>query len=313
MDLFSVVIPTLNEGAMLHMTVDSILSQTAYPSFELIVLDDGSTDGSCDRYAAPADARLRLVRSAGRGVARARNLGEAHARGSYVVFIDAHCRVSPNWLDEFVTALAQPQVAVVGPCFTRLESPTPRGCGVTWQDLTLDQIWFEPRHEERAYAVPLTPGGCQAFRRETFAAIGRYDEGFTRWGSEDVELCLRAWLLGYEVRVCPQAVVAHHFREARNFEVHDPDILYNFLRMIHMHFSPGRIRGVLKAIAHNPHIEQALDRLYQSDIFELRHALALQRQRSDDWFFDCFDLARQPAPSLRARTAKRAEPHRAAR
>lgn len=91
----------------------------------------------------------------------------------------------------------------------------------------------------------------------------------------------------------------HHFREARNFEVHDPDILYNFLRMIHMHFSPARIRGVLKAISRNPHTEQALDRLYESDIFELRQALALQRLRSDDWFFECFDLARRP-PAISA-------------
>lgn len=288
-DLFSVVIPTLNEGEMLHMTVNSILRQTAYKNFEIIVLDDGSTDGSCDRYEQNSDPRVRLVRSQGRGVARARNLGAAHAKGKYIVFIDAHCRVSANWLEEFVAALARPEVAIVGPCFTRLESPTPRGCGVMWRDLALDQVWIEPCDEMRSYVVPLTPGGCQAFRRDTFLALGRYDEGFTRWGSEDVELCLRAWLLGYEIEVCPHAVVAHHFRESRGFAVDDLDILYNFLRMIHMHFSPPRIRGVLKAIAHNPHIQRALDRLYESDIFSLRQSLLAKRVRSDDWFFERFD------------------------
>lgn len=301
MDLVSVVIPTLNEGPMLHMTVESILEQTAYSNFEIVVLDDHSTDGSCDRYLEPADQRVRLVRSTGCGVARARNLGESHARGKYVVFIDAHCRVSSNWLCEFVEALARPEVAIVGPCFTRLESPTPRGCGVTWRDLSLDQVWFEPRDDEKTYVVPLTPGGCQAFRRDTFAAIGRYDEGFTRWGSEDVELCMRAWLLGYEVAVCPRVVVAHHFRESRNFEVYDRDILYNFLRMIHMHFSPRRIRGVMKAVQHNPYLGEALDRLYQSDIFSLRQALAEQRLRTDDWFFASFNLPRsanEPVQSL---------------
>lgn len=300
MELFSVVIPSLNEGAMLHMTVDSILAQTRYPALEVLVVDDGSTDGSCERYATCGDARVRLVRGGGLGVARARNLGESHVRGAKVVFIDAHCRVSAGWLDEFDAALADPQVAVAGPCFTRLESATPRGCGMTWNNLNLDQVWFEPQDAHRSYAVPLTPGGCQAFRRDTFAAIGRYDEGFTRWGSEDVELCLRAWLLGYEVRVCPRAVVAHHFREARNFTVHDADILYNFLRMVHMHFSPPRIRAVLKAIRHNPHTDAALDRLYAGDIFDLRHALVVQRQRSDDWFFERFKLAREASPARAA-------------
>ena len=284
-NLFSVVIPTLNEGAMLEMTVTSILNETSYPSFEIVIVDDGSTDGSCDLYVDAVDPRIRLVRTGGCGVARARNLGACQAHGEFVVFLDAHCRVSSNWLDEFRIALDEPDVAVVGPCFTRLDSSHPRGCGVTWRDYTLDQVWFEPCDSQSFYAVPLTPGGCQALRREMFSTMGRYDSGFTRWGSEDVELCLRAWLMGFQVTVCPKSVVAHHFRESRNFQVCDKDILFNFLRMIHMHFTPSRIRLVLKEIRHNPYIEEALDRLYETDIFELRRSFASRRKYTDDWFF----------------------------
>lgn len=285
--LFSVVIPTRNEGDMLHMTVDSVLSQTSYPNLEIVVVNDGSTDGSCDRYCRGWE-KVRVVDAGGVGIPRARNLGEEHARGDYVVFLDAHCRVSPNWLQLFAEALTAPDVAIVGPTFTRLEAPEPKGCGMTWLNHKLEKIWFFPDRSKRAYDVPITPGGCQAFRRATFRTLRRFDEGFTKFGFQDVELCLRAWLLGYRVQVSPNAEVAHHFRESRNYEVEDIGIIYNFVRLIHTHFSPSRIRRCLRAIGPYPNLERAIDKLYGSDVFELRAELEASRVDDDQWFFEQF-------------------------
>src|SRR4051794_38061939 len=103
---------------MLAMTTDSVLDVTDWPDVEVIVVDDGSTDDSIASYRRNPDPRLRVLRGAGLGVAKARNLGAQHAHGEYVVFLDAHCLVSPNWLDRFALALAQPDVALVSPCFT---------------------------------------------------------------------------------------------------------------------------------------------------------------------------------------------------
>ena len=281
---FSIVIPTLNEGDLLRMTVDSIRDETHHRNWEILVIDDGSTDGSTERLRAE-DPRIRVVDGHGVGVARARNLGAARATGEYLVFIDAHCRVSADWLEALAEALHPIDVGLAGPTFTRLHEPEPRGCGMVWKDPTLEPSWFEPA-SDRPYDVPLTTGACQAFRRRTFVALGQYDAGFTRWGFEDVEICLRAWLLGYRVAVGPRAVVAHYFRESRNYEVDDSDITYNFLRMIHMHFSPPRIRRVLRAVSGNPLINGALDRLYASDIFALRAELVRARAHDDDWFFE---------------------------
>jgi len=126
--LFSIVIPTLNEGDMLTMTVENILSVTTYPEIEIIVIDDGSTDGSCDRYRSSA-GQVRVVTTKRLGIPMARNLGAEQAQGDYVLFLDAHCTVSPNWIDRFVAALAPRDVAIVGPAFTRLHEPEPKGCG----------------------------------------------------------------------------------------------------------------------------------------------------------------------------------------
>jgi len=283
--LFSVVIPTLNEGDLLHLTIESILSETEYRNFEVIIVDDGSTDGSTRTYRNPADPRVRLIRTEGKGVARARNLGAGHARGVYVVFLDAHCRVSPNWLSGLEATLDPRDVCIAGPAFTKLEATQPRGCGMSWINYMLDLTWFEPLEVSEPYSVPLTTGACQAFRLATFNSIGRYDNGFSGWGFEDVEICLRAWLLGYRLAVNPTVTVAHNFRESRDYEVDDLEITANFLRMIHMHFSAPRIRRVIHQCDRNPLVGPALDKLYKSDVFDLRKQLLDTRVYDDDWFF----------------------------
>lgn len=291
----SIVIPTLNEGSLLHMTTNSILAASRHENLEILVVDDGSTDGSTEFYAAYWNPRVRLLRTEGRGVARARNLGAAEATGEYVVFIDGHCRVSANWLDGLMQALEDPGVAMAGPTFTKLNEPEPRGCGMHWPDYTLEPAWFLPMERARAYEVPLTTGACQAFRTRTFRALGAYEDGFTRWGFEDVEICVRAWLMGYRVVAHPGITVAHHFRESRGYEVDDVEVTYNFLRMIHMHFSGERIGKVLAALAGNPLIPEAQRRLRESDIEQVRAGLAARRRRDDDWFFSVVN----PGPERR--------------
>lgn len=294
---FSVVIPTRNEGAMLAMTTGSVLETTAWPDVEIIVVDDGSTDDSIVRYRRSPDPRLRLIRSGGGlGVANARNLGARHARGEYIVFLDAHCQVSADWLHRFALALAEPDVALVSPCFTRLGEPEPRGCGVYFGDAGLEQHWFEPRPGTAAYDVPLNIGACQALRRDVFDGIGRYDPGFTSWGFEDVELCLRAWTFGWRVQADPVAVVAHHFREARGYDVDDADVVYNFVRMLALHLDEPELSAILAARGPNPNIPIALERITTDGTLGQRQVYDAMRTRPARWFFEAVN-----GPVTRAR------------
>jgi len=79
--------------------------------------------------------------------------------------------------------------------------------------------------------------------------------------------------------------------------VDDKDVLYNFLRMIHLHFSPRRIRRCIEAVGDYRGLEQAIDRLYATDIFEKRQAMSALQRRTDDWLFDAF------MPNLRLASA----------
>ena len=97
---FSVIVPVYNGARWLGQCVDSILAQT-YTDFELILVDDGSTDGSgdiCGRYAAK-DGRVQAMRQPNAGPTPARRNALALARGEYVCFADADDWVVPNWLE----------------------------------------------------------------------------------------------------------------------------------------------------------------------------------------------------------------------
>src|SRR5512139_3834983 len=85
--LVSVVIPTYNRAWCLRQAVDSVLAQE-FGDFELIVVDDGSTDATADLLAAYAD-RIRVLRQANHGVSAARNAGIAAARGGLFAFLDS--------------------------------------------------------------------------------------------------------------------------------------------------------------------------------------------------------------------------------
>jgi len=102
--LFSVVIPSYNRAGCIRTATDSVLGQTV-ANFELIVVDDGSTDDTAAVVAAIADPRLRLLRQENRGVSAARNAGIAVASGHWVSFLDSDDAAKPNWLEELARCI----------------------------------------------------------------------------------------------------------------------------------------------------------------------------------------------------------------
>src|SRR5215210_7397761 len=90
--LVSVVIPCYNQAHFLDEAIESVLSQS-YTNFEVIVVDDGSTDTTSEVASGHADAGVRLFRQENRGLAGARNRGLAESKGEYVVFLDSDDRL----------------------------------------------------------------------------------------------------------------------------------------------------------------------------------------------------------------------------
>lgn len=106
--MISIIIPVYNAEQYLHRCIDSILAQS-YTDFELLLIDDGSSDGSgvvCDEYATQ-DSRVRVFHKKNGGVSSARNLGLDNAQGEYITFCDADDYVGTEWLVAFCYAMEQ--------------------------------------------------------------------------------------------------------------------------------------------------------------------------------------------------------------
>jgi GT2 family glycosyltransferase len=131
-------------------------------------------------------------------------------------------------------------------------------------------------------------GGFMAMRHDTLREAGAFDAGMPDWGSEDLELCIRYWLLGYEVWVAPEVTVLHYFRKTRPYEVTWSAVIHNLLRVAFLHFNQARIARVLKALKDKPNFAEGIASAADSDVWQQRAASAARRVRDDDWLFDQF-------------------------
>ena len=119
-DLISVIVAAYNIADFIERGLDSICGQT-YRNLEIIVVDDGSTDNTgalCDRFAAK-DQRVQVIHKKNGGLAEARNVGAAKARGSYIAFVDGDDWIDPDMYEKMLSALKE-QCADVAVCRYRL-------------------------------------------------------------------------------------------------------------------------------------------------------------------------------------------------
>jgi glycosyltransferase involved in cell wall biosynthesis len=301
----SLVLAAKNEGENLVDTVECVLSNSGPWLLEVVVVDDGSTDGGGDRVRACFSncPEVTIVATAGLGIAQARNLGAARASGEILVFMDAHCYTPKGWLEGLAAPLDDPGVGLVGPAFASLgDVDGPRGYGAMWRKDSLEMDWL-PCKGEMPYCVPLHPGGCHVVRRSDFEALGGYDGGMSRWGSEGEELSIRYWLMGFEVVVQPQVVIHHLFRKRHPYRVQSLRVYYNQLRMALLHLGNERVGRLLDRFRSMPDFSQIFLWLMESDVMQRRKRFQAQRQRDDEWFF-----ARFPGSSYRPLEVQLPEP-----
>ncbi|MBO4906364.1 MAG: glycosyltransferase family 2 protein [Bacteroidaceae bacterium] len=116
--MISVIIPVYNSAPYLRRAIDSVLEQT-YENVEVILIDDGSTDGSdsiCDSYI--SDSRVKVVHKQNEGQAKARNIGMDLATGEYVAFVDSDDRIEKDMLEYCIRLMQKEKVdAVLFDCF----------------------------------------------------------------------------------------------------------------------------------------------------------------------------------------------------
>src|SRR6185437_12181045 len=204
--LASVVVVCWNAQAVVGRCLEQLLEQD-YPNFELIVVDDGSTDGTLAvAEAAAATGALKLVRGGrNRGCPAARNIGLRHARGELVAFVDADGFAAPDWLRRVVASFEQDR-GIGGVASTVFYADNPlvlNGAGgtVNRQGWAADLSMNESYEDAELATEALYPMGCgMAFTREALERVGAFDERMVNY-YDDVDYGIRVWRAGYRVRV----------------------------------------------------------------------------------------------------------------
>ena len=282
----SVVVISRDEGRELARTVENF-DDTLPAGADVIVIDDGSRDGSPQRVK-PRRGRVRVIRVANYGVARARNLGAREGRGRVIVYADAHLRLERDWWRPMLDALDDPKVGGVAPAIVGFKGGRP-GYGLTFKDASLEVRWRR-RKPRGPGPAPIIPGCCFATRRDVIEATGGWDDAQLQRGNVDNEGCVRFWMLGYQLLITPDTVVAHKFRKRSPYHVGWPEFMFNRLRLAFVHFGPERLGRVVARLRGYPGFGAALALLADSDIAARRGLLRARRVRDDDWYCDRFNM-----------------------
>jgi GT2 family glycosyltransferase len=205
----SLLMPNRDNAAVLDLVLDRLARNTDYDNFELIVLDDGSTDGSREILRRWRDSgRFREFRLIERdhtegGVVDALNQGLQAATGEFVVQLDADASVeTPGWLEQMVTFLMTDARIGVVTAKVILDSGELQAAG--W-----NYVCLEPVGDETA-EVDGGMGACMMYRREAAMAVGGYDRGFAPVWLDDLDLTFALRREGFKVFCLPRVLVIHH-------------------------------------------------------------------------------------------------------
>ena len=179
--LVSVVIPTYNRAAFIAAAVESVLQQD-WPALEVIVVDDGSSDGTRAILDAIADPRLRVIYQANQGRSRARNVALTVARGDYIAFLDSDDLFLPGKLSRQVAWLeTNPDFGMVYTASDCIDTVGDR-LGHTYRADVGGDIYAEV-----AFFLPVTITlPTVMLRREVLATVGLFDEEMSRFEDTDM-------------------------------------------------------------------------------------------------------------------------------
>lgn len=196
----SVVVPVRNGARDLAACLDAIAAAVPAPA-EVIVVDDASTDGTAEVALGRGATVLRL--DSNHGPAYARNRGAEAARGEIVFFTDADVRVRPDAIGIAADALRRggSVAAILG---SYDESPADPGFVSQYKNLFHHWVHQHSREEASTFWT-----GCGAIRRETFLAVGGFNEGYRRPSIEDIELGARLRAAGCRIRLEKRMQATH--------------------------------------------------------------------------------------------------------
>jgi GT2 family glycosyltransferase len=211
--LVSVIIPNWNGASHLPTCLESLRRQT-YPRVEIVIADNGSTDGSLELLAHDYPEAHTLALGENRGFTGACNAGIEICQGEFLALLNNDTEVSPQWLEKVVIAFQEhPEAGIVASkmlLFDQRDTFHTAGDFYRVNGIPGNRgVWQKDMGQyDREEYVFSACGGSAAYRRAMLDQVGMLDEAFF-FSCEDVDLAWRAQLAGWRCIYAPQAVVYH--------------------------------------------------------------------------------------------------------
>ena len=212
----SIIVVTYNNIDYNKLCLQSILEKTDYPDYEVIVVDNASTDATQDYLLSLEDKRIKIILNQNNeGFARANNIGIKEASGEYLVFLNNDTVVTKGWISKLVNYLdGHPEIGLIG--------PVTNFCGneakidVTYTTLEeMDKFAYHyTKSNEGIFSdIRMLAFYCVGIRRDTLDKVGLLDENFGIGMFEGDDFSLRIERLGLRI-VCAEDIFIHHFGQA---------------------------------------------------------------------------------------------------
>jgi len=215
-DLVSIIIVTFNNLSYSRQCIESVLNSTAYPNYEVIIVDNNSLDGTID-YLKELDLKYERIRvilnSDNFGFAKANNIGIENSKGRYVILLNNDTVVTRGWVTTLVKHLERnDRLGLIGPVTNSIGNEAK--INVTYQSIS-DMDEFADSYCSRnrnllSMDIDVLAMFCVGLRREVIEEVGYLDESFGIGMFEDDDYSYRVKAKGYLI-ACAEDVFIHHY------------------------------------------------------------------------------------------------------
>ncbi|HCK99404.1 MAG TPA: hypothetical protein DHW42_04780 [Candidatus Marinimicrobia bacterium] len=222
-NIVSIIIPVFNKVEYTKKCIDAIYANTQYRNFEIIIVDNASTDGT-DQYLRELEkerANIRIIHNEENfGFAKANNQAAEIAKGEYLLLLNNNTEVQKGWLEPLLNVLnADPDVATVGSKMLFPDGTIQHAGVIVFDDqklpdpLVARHIYYGQSKFLAEANIPkeyqILTAACLLIRKNIYEKAGGFDEGYWN-GYEDVDLCFNIQKMGKKLVYQPQSIVIHH-------------------------------------------------------------------------------------------------------
>jgi glycosyltransferase involved in cell wall biosynthesis len=228
--LVSILIPTRDSHHILSACVNSLLNKTTYPRYEILIVDNQSSDPETLSYleTLTRDPRVRVLRyDLPFNYSAINNFAVRQARGEVICLLNNDIEViTPDWLGEMVAHAMRPDIGAVGAKLLYPDDTVQHGgvvlglggiAGHAFHRLPRSAPGFAGRAIIGQELSAVT-AACMVMRRDVYELAGGFEEGHLKVAFNDVDFCLRVKRLGYRIYWTPHALLYHHESKSRGID-----------------------------------------------------------------------------------------------